>query len=532
MCRFSIREVVIMYLPDEVAVESGLLSRLMLEGRIKGKVLIHSSIIEYVERKALSGDFRGIRELENARKIAREKGIPFELLDGDPSLSPREALRELALKTGSIIVTADYVSAMVAKALGIKTLYDRNPIGVRLTDFFKKEDVMSVHLKENLPPRVKRGTPGRWVFETIGDKALSKKEIEDLVNDILDRARAGEGFIETDNEGSTIVQLGVYRIVITRPPFSDGLEVTAVRPIVHTSLDDYGFPPKLLRRLEKQAEGILIAGAPGMGKSTFAQALAEFYLSKGKIVKTIEAPRDLQLPNEITQYSKVKGDSQEIHDVLLLSRPDYTIFDEMRDTEDFKLYTDLRLSGVGMVGVVHATTAVDAIQRFIGRVELGVIPSVIDTVIFIRNGGVEKVYSVENVVKIPYGLRDADLARPVVLIRDFLTGEPEYEMYVFGEKTFVIPVKRKTSRREKAISNSVGPLLEKYTYNYRVEVDGNILIIHVPIEVYSIISKKCLRKLERIGRKAGFTKVSIEIMERTQRSVIKAEETSNIQYHL
>lgn len=500
-----------MYLPDEIALESGMLSRLMLEGKIKGKILLHNSIIKYIEHKASSGDFRGLRELEKAREIAKEKGISFELLDGDTNLSSKMALRELALKTGSTIVTSDYVSAMVAKALGIKVLYDRNHVKVRLTDFFEERDVMSVHLKEDLPPRVKRGTPGKWIFETLGNRALSREEIEELVNDILERVRAGEGFIETDRDGSTIVQLGAYRIVITRPPFSDGLEITAVRPIAHTSLNDYGFPPKLLRRLEKQAEGILIAGAPGMGKSTFAQALAEFYLSKGKIIKTIEAPRDLQLPDEVTQYSKVRGDSQEIHDVLLLSRPDYTIFDEMRDTEDFKLYSDLRLSGVGMVGVIHATTAVDAIQRFIGRVELGVIPSIIDTVIFIRNGRVEKVYSIENVIKIPHGLRDADLARPVVLIRDFLTGEPEYEMYVFGEKTFVIPIKRRNPR-ERAISNSIEPLLQKYTYNYRVEVKNNILIIYVPEKVYSMISRRCLKKLERIGRRAGFTEVSIEIM--------------------
>lgn len=504
------REVEIMYLPDETAIESGLLSRLILEEKIKGKVLLYGSIIERIEHRALNGDFRGVRELEKACKMAEEKGITFEILNGELNLSPNMALKDLAFKTGSVIITSNYVSAIVAKALGLNVLYDRPRVKVELTEFFKENDVMSIHLKENLPPRVKRGKPGRWIFETLGDKALSREEIEDLVDSILERAKAGEGFIETDREGSTIVQLGSHRIVIARPPFSDGLEITAVKPIVHMALDDYYLPPKLLRRLEKQAEGILIAGAPGMGKSTFAQALAEFYLSKGKIVKTIEAPRDLQVPNEITQYSKNKGNSQEIHDVLLLSRPDYTIFDEMRDTEDFKLYADLRLSGVGMVGVVHATTAIDAIQRFIGRVELGIVPSIIDTVIFIRDGGVEKVYSVENVVKIPHGLRDADLARPVVLIRDFLTNKPEYEIYVFGEKTFVIPVKHES--REKIISNSVGVILQKYVHDYKVEVEDELLIIKVPREVYSIISRKCLKKLEKIGRKAGFTEVILEIM--------------------
>ena len=105
--------------------------------------------------------------------------------------------------------------------------------------------------------------------------------------------------------------------------------------------------------------------------STFAQALAEHYAGLNKIVKTIEAPRDLILPDNITQYAISHGDAQEIHDILLLSRPDYTVFDEMRNTADFRLFADLRLSGIGLAGVVHATNPIDAIQRFVGRIELG-----------------------------------------------------------------------------------------------------------------------------------------------------------------
>ena len=89
-------------------------------------------------------------------------------------------------------------------------------------------------------------------------------------------------------------------------------------------------------------------------------------------------------------------------------------------------------------------------------------------------------------VKIPHGLKDTDLARPVVVIKDFLTGEPEYEMHVFGEKTFVIPLKHR-SRREKIVSNNIEALFQKYTYNYRVETKGDTLTIRVPIEVYSVI---------------------------------------------
>ena len=55
----------------------------------------------------------------------------------------------------------------------------------------------------------------------------------------------------------------------------------------------------------------------------------------------------------------------------------------MRTDEDFRLYVDLRLAGIGMVGVVHAASPIDAIQRFINRVELGMIPSIIDTVLIL-----------------------------------------------------------------------------------------------------------------------------------------------------
>ena len=88
----------------------------------------------------------------------------------------------------------------------------------------------------------------------------------------------------------------------------------------------------------------------------------------------MESPRDLQLPDEITQYSPLEGSMENTADVLLLVRPDYTIYDELRKNTDFNIFADMRLAGVGMIGVVHATRPIDAIQRIASRVELGVIP--------------------------------------------------------------------------------------------------------------------------------------------------------------
>jgi ATPase len=38
-------------------------------------------------------------------------------------------------------------------------------------------------------------------------------------------------------------------------------------------------------------------------------------------------------------------------------------------------------------------------------------------------------------------MTEADLARPIIEVKDFLTGELAYEMYTFGEQTVVVPIK-------------------------------------------------------------------------------------------
>jgi ATPase len=93
-----------------------------------------------------------------------------------------------------------------------------------------------------------------------------------------------------------------------------------------------------------------------------------------------------------------------------------------------------------MIGVVHASSPLDAIQRFIGRVDLGMIPHILDTIIFIKNGKIEKIYEVLLTVKVPTGMSEADLARPLVEVRDFETQVIEYEIYTYGEENVVVPI--------------------------------------------------------------------------------------------
>jgi ATPase len=300
---------------------------------------------------------------------------------------------------------------------------------------------MSVHLKEGVLPVAKRGIPGDFHLETLKDKPATRDELMSIVREISERCRNPEiGMVELNLNGATVYQYGNYRIAVTRPPFSDGLEITVVKPIVKLRIQDYQLSDKLQHRLDETAEGIVIAGPPGSGKSTFASSLAEYYLERGKIVKTFESPRDLQVKKEITQYGPLEGSFDNAIDILLLVRPDYTVFDEVRRKADFDVFSDMRLAGVGMIGVLHASSSLDAIQRFIGRIELGMIPHIIDTIIFIKNGSVNKVFDITLTVRVPSGMSEPDLARPLVEIKDFETQEVEYEIYTYGEENVVVHI--------------------------------------------------------------------------------------------
>ncbi|MFW9955562.1 MAG: ATPase, T2SS/T4P/T4SS family [Candidatus Thorarchaeota archaeon] len=316
---------------------------------------------------------------------------------------------------------------------------------VKLDAFFD-EHTMSVHLIENNPPRAKRGAPGEWALVELSERILTQEELEILAEAIIESARNDrQSFIEIEEDGAAVVQLRNLRIAIAMPPFADKFEISAIKPIKKLSIEEYHLSPKLTNRLETRAEGILVTGSPGSGKSTFSAALAEFYSKKGNIVKTLEQPRDLQVSEDIVQYSPLDGSMEKAADILLLVRPDYVIYDELRKNSDFEAYSDLRAAGVGMVGVVHAGSSIDAIQRLIlrGRVELGQLPSTVDTVIHIEAGKVAKVSSLTLKVKLPTGMSSSqkDLARPVVEVRDFELGVLEYEIFTFGGEKVVVPVR-------------------------------------------------------------------------------------------
>ena len=490
------KETISKLVPDTSVIVEGIISSKLGKELEIEEIIIHEAVLAELEHQANEGriiGLMGLEEIEEIRKLLPEKvrftgSRPTIHHIKDAKLGEIDALiRQLAYDEEATLITADKVQYKVARAKGINSIFiakSEEKTKLKLESYFD-ETTMSVHLKENTLPTAKKGTPGDLKFVALSKKNLSQKDIRDISRELIEATRSRRnGFIEIEREGSTIIQLGLFRIVITKPPFSDGWEITAVRPVKQLKLEEYQLSEKLYKRICEQAEGVLIAGSPGMGKSTFAAALTQHYAKQGKIVKTVEAPRDLVLPEEVTQYAISHGTPEEVRDILLLSRPDYTLFDEMRNTDDFELYADLRLAGIGLAGVIHGTAPVEAIQRFVGRIELGVIPQVIDTVIFIKNGTVFKVLSLKMEVKVPAGMTEADLARPVVVIRDFETNQAEYELYSYGEETVLIPV-TETKVIERGVNKLAREAIEDYMRNYAEDVEVEIAspekaIVYVP----------------------------------------------------
>ncbi len=314
-------------------------------------------------------------------------------------------------------------------------------IGNSVLDKYFDEQTMSLHLKANRPILRKKGFPGNWQPVVDPNEIMTKEAFNELIDQLFKEVEMREdAFLEINRELSKVLQIWPYRIVIVYPALSDGLELTAVKPVKKMSIEEYNLQPELFELLRNKSKGILVSGAPGSGKSTFTSALIELYHKDQHIIKTIESPRDLMLDDDIVQYSFTYGSHDEVRDILLLSRPDYTIYDEVRNKPDFELYKDLRLTGIGLVGVIHATKPVDSIQRFIGSIEMGIIPQVVDTVIFIDKGQVSEVLTLELTAKVPDGMLSEELARPVIVVSSFLQKKPLYEIYTFGEQVVVMPI--------------------------------------------------------------------------------------------
>ena len=450
--------------PDTSVLIDGRITSMIKTGDYKGStIIIPEAVVAELESQANQGreiGFSGLNELQALCRLAEEKVIELKFSGERPSLEQVKLasggeidamIRNIAIENAAQFITSDSVQAEVARAKGLNVTYlkpqitDFVPLGI---DQFFDEHTIAVYLKERVSPVAKKGSINAMSLVKIRDQPITEYELRALAQEILERAKRNpDGFIEVEKRGITVVQIGSMRIAIARRPFSDGMEITAVRPIVDVTLSNYSKADIIKKRLSGERRGLIIAGAPGSGKTTLAQSIATHLSDSGFVVKTMEAPRELQVPDQITQYTMLDGSMQNTADILMLVRPDFVIFDQLRKSEDFRTFADMRLAGMGMVGVVHATDVRDALKRFSDRVDYGVLSQVINTILFVKEGVITKIYDLDFTIKVPEGMAKEMHIRPVTTVTDYESGEIAFDVFRYDGETIIMPVTRTTGQK-------------------------------------------------------------------------------------
>ena len=141
---------------------------------------------------------------------------------------------------------------------------------------------------------------------------------------------------------------------------------------------------------------------------------------------------------------------------LLLVRPDFVIFDELRKNEDFNVFADMRLAGLGMVGVIHANGVQDAVQRFSDRVDFSVLSQIVNTIIFVRQGVITNIYDLGFTIKVPEGMENEMHLRPVTIVTDHETGELVIDVFRYDGETIVMPGNCSDTRVERILPGITG----------------------------------------------------------------------------
>jgi ATPase len=139
---------------------------------------------------------------------------------------------------------------------------------------------------------------------------------------------------------------------------------------------------------------------------------------------------------------------------------------------------------------------------------------VIDKVIYINAGRIDKVFDLKLTVKVPTGMTEADLARPVVEVRDFADKSLEYEIYTYGEQTVIVPVKdkdkeKKASPTEELAKERVMQVFYKWDPSADIEIEGNRITARVNSSEIGRIIGKNGKNIEELQKRLGM-KINVE----------------------
>ncbi|MHC1624839.1 MAG: PIN domain-containing protein, partial [Methermicoccaceae archaeon] len=241
--------------PDTSALINGQVTSLIKRKELDGvEVYLPEAVfseLESLANRGLDTGSRGLKELRMLNEMRDEGLIEIHHVGRRPTVdeiklaksgSIDAIIRDVAFEEGAVLITADRVQAEVARSYGIEVEYTaKRVVGghLKLERFFT-EDTSSVHLKAGCIPLAKVGSIGDLQLVEIGDKPLTEKELEGMIRELYAIVNRETGaFMEIDYPEAKVFQINEMRIAVAKPPFSDALEITAVRPMVTVDINSY-----------------------------------------------------------------------------------------------------------------------------------------------------------------------------------------------------------------------------------------------------------------------------------------------------
>jgi ATPase len=180
---------------DTSVIINGQISKEVESGILKDlEIIIPVAVIDELQSQASQKreqGFIGLEEIKKLQALTKNFGISLRFDGKRPSaddvrLSGRgridALIKDIAKENNSALYTSDKVQALVSEAEGIEVKFQEPEVKQNELEFlrFFDSETMSIHLKEGLTPKAKKGQPGSFSLVEIEDKILTRNYLHKI----------------------------------------------------------------------------------------------------------------------------------------------------------------------------------------------------------------------------------------------------------------------------------------------------------------------------------------------------------------
>ena len=387
--------------PDTSVIIEGILSRNLKKFGVK-HIVFHEAVLAELESQANKGretGYLGLEEIARLRKICSKLKVKIEYKGSRPgdfeikfakSGEIDSLIRDLAFREKATLVTADIVQSKVAQAKGIKVYlhkFKTEKEGKMLVEKFFDRDTLRVDFAEDDVPVALKGVLGSLRSVKLGKAKISRDRMLELIFDVVEKARSMKNsFLDYEKKSCIVARVDEFRISIVKPPFSSSYAMT-VKRLVSVGLKKFRMSDSGFKAV-MASQGLAVVGGVDSGKTTFMGSLASSVF--GSKVCIVSSSGGVFCGDCIFLYS-ANSSPQEIKDALFVRNPARVFFDEVRDSEDIRLFSDLRVAGFNVVASFSARDEGLALEKLVYRQDIGLV----DALVFMQKGVVERVLRAE-----------------------------------------------------------------------------------------------------------------------------------------